>query len=283
VSGYTVKTDIFEGPFDLLLHLVSRQRLDVSAISISEVADQYLEHIGRMAELDLDVASDFLLVAATLLEIKASSLLPKEERYIGEDLDDLSPEEARDILIARLVAYKQFKNIALELGARMESEGRMHPRQAGLEPEFLGLMPDYLEGVSLRSLALICADLAHRREVFLLEAEHVASMPISLELHAETMRRRVQREGTARFSEIVGDNPDPELVVVSLLAVLELYKRGYVEVRQERIFGDIEMEALSDEERALRAFHAEEPPAEVEPALAEAIEAESHHGALEEE
>ena len=170
--GYTVKTEVFEGPFDLLLHLVSRQKLDVNAISISEVADQYLEHIDRMSDLDLDVASEFLLLAATLLEIKAASLLPKVEVYVGDELDDLSPEEARDILVARLLAYKQFKNVAGELAARMEAEGRMHPRQAGLEPQFLGLMPDYLEGITLRGLAVICADLEYRREVFLLQSTH---------------------------------------------------------------------------------------------------------------
>jgi len=172
--GYTVKTDVFEGPFDLLLHLVSRQRVDVSHISICDVADQYLEHIDKMSDLDLDVASEFLLLAATLLEIKAASLLPKQDVYIGDELDDLSPEEARDILIARLLSYKQFKNASAELAQRMENEDRMHPRQAGLEPEFLGLMPDYLEGLTLHALALICADLEYRREVFLLEAEHVA-------------------------------------------------------------------------------------------------------------
>jgi segregation and condensation protein A len=256
--SYTVKTDVFEGPFDLLLHLVSRQKLDVSAISISEVADQYLAHIDRMSELDLDVASEFLLLAATLLEIKASALLPKAEIYVGDELDDLSPEEARDILVARLLAYKQFKNVAAELSARMEAEGRMHPRQAGLEPEFLGLMPDYLEGITLRGLAVICADLEYRREVFLLEAEHVASMPISLELHAESVRRHLSRSGTARFAELVGDSPTPEVVVVTFLAVLELYKRGLVEVVQDALFGDIVVTHLSAAEAAERGAAKEE-------------------------
>jgi len=256
--AYTVKTDVFEGPFDLLLHLVSRQKLDVSAISISDVADQYLEHIDRMADFDLDVASDFLLVAATLLEIKAASLLPKEEAYFGDELDDLSPEEARDILVARLLAYKQFKNAANEISARMEAEDRMHPRQAGLETEFLGLMPDYLEGLTLRGLAVICADLMHKREVFLLEAEHVASMPISLELHAESVRRRLQRDGSVRFSALLGEDADPELVVVTLLAILELYKRGMADVRQDDTFGDIVITHLSAEESAKRGIHTEE-------------------------
>jgi segregation and condensation protein A len=250
--GYTVKTDVFEGPFDLLLHLVSKQKLDVNAISIAHVADQYLEHIERMAELDLDVASEFLLLAATLLEIKASSLLPKADIYIGDELDDLSPEEARDILVARLVVYKQFKNVAAELSARMESEARMHPRQAGLEQEFLGLMPDYLEGITLRGLAVICADLEYRKEVFLLEAEHVASMPISLELHAESVRRHVRRAGTATFTELVGADPTLEVIVVTFLAVLELYKRGLVDVTQDLLFGDIVITQLSESEAAQR-------------------------------
>jgi segregation and condensation protein A len=256
--AYQVKTDVFEGPFDLLLHLVSRQKLDVSAISIATVADQYLEHIDKMADLDLDVASDFLLVAATLLEIKAASLLPKDEVFFGDELDDLSPEEARDILVARLLAYKQFKNAAGELSARMEAVDHMHPRQAGLEQEFLGLMPDYLEGLTLRGLAVICADLQHRREVFLLEAEHVASMPISLELHAESVRRRLRRDGVARFSELLGEDPNPEIVVVTLLAILELYKRGQADVKQDAMFGDIVITHLSAEEAARRGIHTEE-------------------------
>lgn len=254
MTTYTVKTEVFEGPFDLLLHLVSRQKLDVNAISITQVADQYLEHIDRMTDLDLDIASDFLLVAATLLEIKAASLLPKEEAYFGDELDDLSPEEARDILVARLLAYKQFKNAANEISARMESEDRMHPRQAGLEQEYLGLMPDYLEGLTLRGLAVICADLEHRREIFLLEAEHVASMPISLELHAESVHRTLQKRGTARFSELLDGDCTPEIVVVTLLAILELYKRGMADVSQEQLFGDIVITHIDDEEAARRGL-----------------------------
>ncbi len=254
MAGYTVKTDIFEGPFDLLLHLVSRQKLDVSAISVSDVADQYLAYIDRMHDLDIDIASDFLLVAATLLEIKASSLLPKEEQYFGDELDDLSPDEARDILVARLLAYKQFKNAAAEISARMEAEDRMHPRQAGLEAEYLTLMPDYLEGVTLRGLAVICADLLHRREVFLLEAEHVASMPISLELHAESVHRQLVKHGTVRFSEILEGNASAEVVVVTLLAILELYKRGLADIAQDHLFGEIVITHIDDEEAARRGL-----------------------------
>ena len=254
---YTVKTDIFEGPFDLLLHLVSRQKLDVAAISVSDVADQYLAFIDRMQDLDLDVASEFLLVAATLLEIKASSLLPKEEQYFGDQLDDLAPDEARDILVARLLAYKQFKNAAAELAARMEAEDRMHPRQAGLEQDFLGLMPDYLEGLTLRGLAIVCADLIHRRDVFLLEAEHVASMPISLELHAESVHRHLVRFGTTRFSDLLDGDTSPEIMVVTFLAILELYKRGLADIQQDQLFGEIVITHIDDAEAARRGYHEE--------------------------
>ena len=252
--SYTVRTDIFEGPFDLLLHLVSRQKLDVAAISITDVADQYLAFIDRMDDLDLDVASDFLLVAATLLEIKASALLPKEEQYFGDELDDLSPDEARDLLVARLLAYKQFKNAAAELAARMEAEDRMHPRQAGLEADFLGLMPDYLEGLTLHGLAVVCADLMHKRDVFLLEAEHVASMPISLELHAESVHRQLMRFGIARFSDLLDGSTSLEILVVTFLAILELYKRGFADITQDALFGEIVVTNIDDEEAARRGL-----------------------------
>jgi segregation and condensation protein A len=257
----TVKTEVFEGPFDLLLYLVSRQKLDVGAISVSEIADQYLAHIDRMSDLDLDVASDFIVLAATLLEIKAAALLPKEEHFVGDELDDLAPEEARDILVARLLAYKQFKSVAAELSARMEAEGKMHSRSAGLEQRFLHLMPDYLEGITLHNLAVICSELEHRRELFLLEAEHVASVPISLEDHASVVTRRLSAEKRLRFAELVADAP-PEVFVVTFLAILELYKRAEADLFQEEVFGDILVEEIPEEERAARAFHEPEPESE---------------------
>ena len=177
--SYRVQTQAYSGPFDLLLQLVSKQRVDIGSISISEVADQYLSEVERMGELDLDVASDFVLVASTLLDIKAASLVPDEPAAPAPDdeddeLDGLTADEAREVLVARLIAYKQFRNAAAALGARMEAEARMHPRTAGPDPEFVRTMPDFLEGITLRGLAVICADLDSRRQGFLLEAEHIA-------------------------------------------------------------------------------------------------------------
>lgn len=246
--SYRVRIDAFEGPFDLLLHLVSRQKVDIGAISVTQIADQYLAEVERMHDLDLDIASDFLVVAATLLQIKATSLIPKEQVHVelDDEFADLTPEETRDILVARLVAYKQFKNAAAALGARMEAESRMYPRQAGIEEQFLGLMPDYLEGMTLHTLAVICAGLAARRETFLLEAEHIAAVPISMERHVEGIYRTMRRSKRRTFSQLVGDEPTPELVVVTFLAVLELYKRGVIGVEQDETFGDMRLKMEQD-------------------------------------
>ncbi|MGN0037943.1 MAG: segregation and condensation protein A [Coriobacteriales bacterium] len=248
--SYRVQIDAYQGPFDLLLQLVSRQKVDIGAISVSQIADQYLAEVERMQELDLDIASDFLVVAATLLQIKAASLVPAQDRAAVELDDDefaeLSPEETRDILVARLVNYKKFKNAAAALGARMEAQDRMHTRHAGIEEAFLDLVPDYLQGVTLHGLAVICADIAARRETFLLEAEHIAAVPISMERHVEGIYRTMRSRSVRTFSQLVGESPTPELLVVTFLAVLELYKRGVVSIEQGETFGEMELQMEPD-------------------------------------
>jgi len=244
--SYRVKTEGFEGPFDLLLQLVAKQKVDIAELSLTDITDQYLAEVDRMQDLDLDVASDFLVVAATLLEIKAASLLPRDEPVDMLEFDDMTPEEARDLLIARLLAYKQFKNAAAELSGRHESEALMHSRAAGLEEPFLKLMPDYLEGVTLHGLAVLCADLLHKREVFLLEADHVAAAPISLELHVESVARLMRSRKRSTFRELIAGDGSVEELVVTFLAILELYKRGLVKLEQSDLFEDIEIVGIGD-------------------------------------
>ena len=247
--SYRVRIDAYQGPFDLLLTLVSRQKIDIGAISIADITDQYLAEVERMKDLDLDIASDFLVVAATLLQIKASSLLPKdgiEQIELDDEFADLTPEQTRDILVERLVVYKQFKNAAAALGMRMENEAKMHPRQASLEEQFLGLMLDYLKGTTLHGLAVICADIAARRDTFLLEAEHIAAVPISMEKHVEGIYRSMRRRESCTFSQLVGDAPTPELVVVTFLAILELYKRGVIRICQDAAFAEIQLDIDAD-------------------------------------
>ncbi len=244
--SYRVRTQAFTGPFDLLLSLVSRQKVAIGSISIAEVADQYLEEVRRMGEMDLDVASDFVLVASTLLDMKAASLVPREPVQRSADVEeddllDLSPDEAREALVERLVIYKQFRNAGAALSSRMEAETLMLPRTAGPDPEFLGLMPNFLEGVSLRSLAVICADITARRESFLLDAEHVAPRRAPIALTVAAVDRITRARGAVSFSELLEGDASPQTVVVTFLAMLELFKRGSITVRQSEIFGEIDI------------------------------------------
>ncbi len=250
--SYKVNTATYSGPFDLLLQLVSRQKVAIGSISISEVADQYLAEVDAMEELDLDVASDFVLVASTLLDMKAHALVPQDvslkssydEDEYDDELDGLSPDEAREVLIARLIAYKQFRNAGAALGSRMEAESYMSPRSVGPDPDFLNLMPDYLEGITLRSLAVICADIDSKRETFLLEAEHVAPKRLPVALTVASVDRLTRSKGKVTFSELLDGQDTPEIVVANFLAVLELFKRGLVRVQQDVIFGEIEIEHI---------------------------------------
>ena len=250
--SYKVNTATYSGPFDLLLQLVSRQKVAIGSISISEVADQYLAEVDAMEELDLDVASDFVLVASTLLDMKAHALVPQDvslkssfdEDEYDDELDGLSPDEAREVLIALLIAYKQFRNAGAALGSRMEAESYMFPRSVGPDPDFLNLMPDYLEGITLRSLAVICADIDSKRETFLLEAEHVAPKRLPVALTVASVDRLTRSKGKVTFSELLDGQDTPEIVVANFLAVLELFKRGLVRVQQDVIFGEIEIEHI---------------------------------------
>lgn len=256
--SYRVSTQVYSGPFDLLLQLVTRQKVDIGAISISEVAEQYLAEVERIEALDLDVASDFLLVAATLLDIKAASLVLQEaprkdddDYEDDEDLEELSAldgDALREVLIQRLIAYKQFKGAAAALGARMQAESRMHPRVAGPDPEFLGLMPDYLAGITLRGLAVICADLDGKRQTFLLEAEHVAPHRMPLDLTVASVDRFTMAHQTCTFRELLDGDATTEQLVVTFLAMLELAKRGSLTLSQDEIFGTIQINRVEGAE-----------------------------------
>ncbi|MDD5800678.1 MAG: ScpA family protein [Coriobacteriales bacterium] len=248
--SYRVHTQAFSGPFDLLLTLVSRQKVAIGSISISEVADQYLAEVERMGQLDLDVASDFVLVASTLLDMKAASLVPADEvrgpvRDEGEDEDDdlanLSPEQAREVLIQRLIGYKQFRNAAAALSSRYDAESLMVPRTAGPDPEFLGLMPDFLQDVTLDQLARACAKLDSQRHRFLLEAEHIAPKRLPVALTVASVDRVTRTRGHVSFDELLDGDTSPETVVATFLAMLELFKRGSIRVTQLEPFSRIDI------------------------------------------
>ncbi len=234
--SYRVKIESFEGPFELLLALVTQQKVKIGSISISDIADQYIEHVDQMKSPDLDVASEFLIVASTLLSMKARALLPGErssEEDIDSEIGELTVEQAADLLAERVFAYYQYKRIAAMLGSRMRNESMMHPRQVGPDPEFLGLLPDYLEGVKLDGLAAVCASFMARRETFLLDAEHIAAKPIAVESFVDSIAKRMAVKRRATFQELVDDPADLPHVVVSFLAILEMYRRGMIDLVQD--------------------------------------------------
>lgn len=243
--SYRVRTESFEGPFDLLLYLVNRQRVDVGSINISGIANQYLQEVARMERLDLDVASDFLVVAATLLEIKAASLLPSaDEDGLDDGLGDLDPDDAREMLLARLLEYKTYKNAAAALNSRQKAAAKCYARPFGAPVEFLELHPDYLAGVKLDDLASHVVACFSRRDTFLLESEHIAGRPIAVEAYVKDLHERAMRCKRFRFSDVVAQGVPAPVVVVAFLAVLELMKRNMVRARQVDAFGDIEIEYI---------------------------------------
>jgi segregation and condensation protein A len=237
--SYRVRIESFEGPFDLLLYLVSRKKVDIGGISINEITEQYLAEISRMEDLDLDVASDFLLVASTLLELKAASLIPKPPSDVEEEFPQIAPSEVRDILVERLLTYKQYKSASQSLYRRYISEGRIHIRPFGPDVSLLTLMPDYLEGVRLDDIAMLCAAALGRREQFLLDSDHIAVKPIPVESFVSSIYDQLHHAKRLHFSDLVDANARKPIIVVNFLAVLELFKRGMIDVEQDQRFGDI--------------------------------------------
>jgi len=238
--SYEVETQAFNGPFDLLLHLILAEEVDLYDISLSTIVDAYLAEIERMEHLDLDVATEFLLIAATLVELKARRLLPGDDDI---DLDDeLALFEERDLLLSRLVECKTFKDAAAVLRQLHDQGRRTYPRVAGLEEQFLGVAPDLLEGVTVVDLrdAMIRALTPKPEPV--LDLYHVSAVTASVEDAVREFVEELPGAGTVTFRSLTSGLVDRIEVVVRFLALLELYKQGMVDIIQARAFGDIELE-----------------------------------------
>lgn len=185
-----------------------------------------------------------MLVASTLLEIKAQSLIPRERDELDDDLAELAPSEARDMLVERLMEYKKFKNAAAVLHNRFIAEGRMHTRPFGPDADFLGLMPDFLEGVSLDALAYQAAGgpCAPRGVPAGKRAHCRQALPV--EVHVRAIHQRIRTAKHLRFSQLVGPGTPKDVAVVTFLAILELYKRVMVRLEQDELFGDIAIDYI---------------------------------------
>ncbi|MGH9055541.1 MAG: segregation and condensation protein A [Acidimicrobiales bacterium] len=242
---YTVSTPVFEGPFDLLLHLITKEQVDLWEVSLSRIVDEYVATLEHMrAALDLEVATEFLLIAAVLLELKARRLLPGSDDADPEE--ELALWEERDLLLARLLECKTFKDAAGALLRLMDAAGRSWPRTAGLEERFLDLAPDLLEGVAPERLRdAMQAVLVPRPEARLL-LDHVAPVRISVRDAVDELMEELPRMGRISFSRLTRDLVERLEVIVRFLAVLELYKQGLVELEQARTFAELHVTWLGE-------------------------------------
>jgi segregation and condensation protein A len=234
-----VSTPVYEGPFDLLLQLILQEKVDIYEVDLSIIVDRYLVELEHIQRLDLDVATEFLLIAATLVELKTRRLLP------GADDGDLDEEfalwEERDLLLARLIECKTFKDVAQVFSRLADEADLSFPRLVGPDERFAGLLPDLLEGTSVRRLqsAAIRA-LTPKPEPFV-DLFHVNPIRFTVAEAVAELIDDLPRVGRISFRRLTADLVDRLEVIVRFLAVLELYKQGVVDLEQTERFGDIEV------------------------------------------
>jgi len=248
-SVFSVRLENFQGPFDLLLTLISRRQLDVTEVALSQVTDEFLSYLNGATEWDLGQATEFLVVAATLLDLKTARLLPAAD---VEDEEDLALLEARDLLFARLLQYRAYKMAAAYLGELERTAGRRHGRAAELDPEFAELMPPVLIGVSPSRFAEIAASALRPRPVPMVSVEHVHAPKVSVREQMAILRDRLRRSGAATFRTLVADCGSTLEVVGRFLGLLELYREGAVAFDQVAALAELRVRwvgaAPADEE-----------------------------------
>ena len=243
-GAFAVSLDNFEGPFDLLLSLISKHKLDITEVALSQVTDEFIAHIkaggagGDGAEpWDLEQTTSFLVVASTLLDLKAARLLPQGD---VEDEEDLALLEARDLLFARLLQYKVFKQIAGILDRRMSEEALRHPRSVGLEERFATLLPEVLIGLGLQEFAGLAAQaLEPKPEPETIGLAQIHAPAVSVREQANVVVGRLRGSGTMTFRALAADAPDMMTRVARFLALLELFREGVVSFDQMTPLGEL--------------------------------------------
>ena len=237
--AFAVATPVFEGPFDLLLHLILKEQVDIYDVSLSRIVDAYLVEIERLQVIDLDIATEFLLIAATLVELKARRLLPGRDDV---DLDDeLALWEERDLLLARLLECKTFKDVAGVLSRLAEDADRTYPRTAGADERFDEVMPDLLEGVTAKRLHDAYLRAVTPKPVPRIDLFHVAPVRASVADAVAELVDELPRVGRISFRRLTSGLVERLDVIVRFLALLELFKQGVIELDQDGLFGEIDV------------------------------------------
>ncbi len=263
-TPFEVHLENFSGPFDLLLGLISKHRLDITEIALATVTDEFIAHLRAAREspagLDLSQASEFLVVAATLLDLKAARLLPQSG---PEDEDDLALIEARDLLFARLLQYRAFKDIAHTFAERMATAGRRRPRSVVLEPHLAALLPELVMTVTPEQLAVIAARAMAPRAAPTVGLTHLHAPAVSVREQAGLIGARLRRERVASFRSLVADADSTLVVVARFLALLELFRESAIGFEQAEALGELTVRWTGAEEGEIEVTDEfDEPPPE---------------------
>ncbi|MFC5899097.1 segregation and condensation protein A [Streptomyces zhihengii] len=234
---FTVRLANFEGPFDLLLQLIAKHKMDVTEVALSKVTDEFMAHIRSMgADWDLDQTTEFLVVAATLLDLKAARLLPAAE---VEDEADLALLEARDLLFARLLQYRAYKRIAEIFEGRLDDEARRFPRTVGLEPHHADLLPDVVISIGAEGFARLAVKAMQPKPRPQVYVDHIHAPLVSVREQAEVVVALLRERGTASFRELTEGVDDTLTVVARFLALLELYREKVLVLEQPEALGEL--------------------------------------------
>jgi segregation and condensation protein A len=236
-GAFEVHLDVFEGPFDLLLALISKHKLDITEVALSKVTDEFIAYIRqRSGGWDLDQVSYFLVVAATLLDLKAARLLPSGE---VEDEEDLALLEARDLLFARLLQYRAYKEAAAVFAGRMAAAAKRYPRRVPLEPRFAELLPEVLFTIGLQEFAALAARALAPKALPTVSVDHIHAAFVSIREQAVLIAGRLRGLGSASFRQLSSGVAGNYEIVASFLALLELYREDVVTFEQVSPLGEL--------------------------------------------
>ncbi|GAB2473509.1 segregation and condensation protein A [Xylanimonas ulmi] len=232
---FEVHLDNFSGPFDLLLSLIAKHELDVTEVALAVVTDEFVAYTRAHPEWDLGTASEFLVIGATLLDLKAARLLPG---VVEEDLEDLELLEARDLLFARLLQYRAYKQVAGVLAQRLATEGRRVPRSVALEPEQAALLPEIVWTLTPQRLAELAARALTPKAPPVVSLTHLHAPAVSVREQAAIVVGRLRREHAATFRSLAAGQ-ERLVVVARFLALLELFRNGLVAFEQAAALGEL--------------------------------------------
>ena len=265
VAGFSVHLENFDGPCDLLLQLISRHRMDITDVAIATVTDEFISYIRELEKTEagwkLDHASEFVVVAATLLDLKAARLLPSGQI---DDEEDLALLEARDLLFARLLQYRAFKEIASILSERILEQEKTFARSVSLDPAFAALLPEVLIGVTPERFAAIANRVLTPKTAPTLSVEHLHLPLVSVAAEALGVVSALRRHKTMSFRALVSDAANTLVVVARFLALLELFKEGSVRFEQVVALGELQITWVGSVEGEIRVSDEFDRPALIE-------------------